>query len=168
MTASTVLPMRTAVNSLLTVPADDRLAAAKRLRRYLLDAFTDRGGDGTVNGLADATGVKRQQMYEWFNATVEPNMGSLEKLARGLKVTRAEIVAAMDGQLPPPDWRRELREALATAISEAAVRGAEAALQRAGIEVPQPRPAGEPAPEPPASPPPAAAGGPTPRRRRPR
>jgi transcriptional regulator with XRE-family HTH domain len=150
MTARTVLPRPTGVNSLLTVPSDDRVAAAKRLRRFLLDLWTERGGDGSVNGLADATGVKRQQMYEWFSASVEPNLGSLEKLSKGLGVTRAEIVAAMDGQLPPPDWRRELREAIAGAISdqveEAGRRGAEAALARAGLRGPAQRPRGGAAP----------------------
>lgn len=129
MTASTVLPKPTHVNTLPTVvdgeaEARDRSAGAKRLRTYLLARFVELGGDGSISGLAEFTGVKRQQLHEWFAANVEPNLGSLDQLAGKLRVTRAEIVAAMDGQLPPPNWRAELDAAMKDFLASAVASGA--------------------------------------------
>lgn len=65
-----------------------------------------------MRGLCGAAGIAPETLYRWFRGETEPDLGSIRQLADALTVTRAEIVAAIDGQLPPPDFRRELGEAM--------------------------------------------------------
>jgi transcriptional regulator with XRE-family HTH domain len=77
---------------------------ARRLRRYLEDLWVE-GGHGTrhgfVTGLARVSGVKRATLTAWFSETrpKEPSLETLGAVAAVLGVTRAELVAAMDGVL---------------------------------------------------------------------
>lgn len=91
--------------------------SGERLRAYVLRQW--KGGRGMV-GLSEASGIARDRLYAWFRGDVEPTLGSLGELAAALNVRRAEVVAAIDGELPPPNWRDDLRAVIAETQKEAA------------------------------------------------
>lgn len=68
-----------------------------RLRTYLLTRTG--GAHGWVNELASKSGVKRQTLSAWMGDRTQPDLASLEAIARVLGVRTFEIVAAMDGDV---------------------------------------------------------------------
>jgi transcriptional regulator with XRE-family HTH domain len=91
-----------------------------RLRAYLLSKTG--GAHGWVNELATASGVKRQTLSGWMGDRTQPDLGSLEAVARVLGVRTFEIVAAMDGDvavsLLDPAVREALRQEIEAALDE--------------------------------------------------
>ncbi len=58
-----------------------------------------------MRGLADQLGTSAETMYEWFRDKRDPSLDHLTRLAaalstKGQKVTRTEILAAMDSETP--------------------------------------------------------------------
>lgn len=113
----------------------------ERLRAYL--AAKMGGRYGWVTKLAREARVKRGTLYSWFEGN-EPSLGALGDVARYLKVTRAEMVAAMDGELAPTAADPALRQAMLEEF-----RGVLAAAQAEGV-LPKPakRQSGQPAEKP--------------------
>lgn len=69
--------------------------------------------DGGLDGLAVRHNLRRQTPYEWASGKSRPNLRTLKPWAEALGVSRAAMVAAMDGDdLPippsPPDWAERL------------------------------------------------------------
>lgn len=77
----------------------------QRLETFVREHWTTKGG---MRGLCSEAGIAPETLYRWFRGETEPDLGSVRQLADALKVTRAEVVAALDGQLPPPNWQTEL------------------------------------------------------------
>lgn len=84
------------------------------------------GSYGWVSKLAAGAHIKRGTLYSWFEGN-EPDLSGLKEVAAYLKVTRAEIVAAMDGDLPPtlvdPALRQAMVEEFRQAIQAAQAEG---------------------------------------------
>lgn len=110
----------TPVNTLVTGMASDAQKRGRRLRQYVLDHWSGARG---VSGIADKSGINRDMLYAWFNGESEPSLDRLTPLAAALEVTRAELVAAIDGQLPPPNWRADLDAAMRDFLSSAIAAG---------------------------------------------
>ena len=72
----------------------------ERLREFLRRATG--GAHGWVSDLARASGLRRGTLYSWFEGRSEPTLETLGELARVTGRSRAEIVAAMDGQPGEP------------------------------------------------------------------
>jgi transcriptional regulator with XRE-family HTH domain len=70
-----------------------------RLREYLRVATG--GQHGWVTALAEAAGVRRATVYAWFEGKSSPSLDSLEGLVSVTGRSRAQIVAAMDGEADP-------------------------------------------------------------------
>lgn len=91
-----------------------------RLRAYLL--LKTGGAHGWVNDLATRSGVKRQTLSGWMGDRTQPDLASLEAIARVLGVRTFEIVAAMDGDvavsLLDPAVRSALRQEIEAALDE--------------------------------------------------
>jgi len=142
------------VNTLVTMPRK-RLpntpeARGARLQAYFIERWLAVDGRRGMLGLAAEAGVNRDTLYGWFGGG-EPSLSALQSLATALQVSRAEIVAAMDGELAPPTIRSaiaaafeqqgtELRTALAQDLSKV-VLTAVAGLQPAGPVAVPPAPA---------------------------
>lgn len=72
-----------------------------RLRRYMLDRYLELGlgpSHGFVTDMAKRTGVQRGTMTGWFSRSSAPRLDALGECAKVLRLTRAELVAAFDGQ----------------------------------------------------------------------
>lgn len=115
----------TLVNTLVTPM---RTKDGQRLEAFVREHWT---GDGGMRGLCAAAGIAPETLYRWFRGETEPDLGSIRQLAAALEVGRAEIVAAIDGQLPPPNWRSDL---------DGAMREFVASLQAAELMPPPPNP----------------------------
>jgi transcriptional regulator with XRE-family HTH domain len=98
----------------------DAQKRGKRLRQFILDRWAGTRG---ISGVADKSGINRDTLYAWFAGQGEPSLDRLEPLAQALGVTRAEIVAAIDGQLPPPNWRADLDGAMREFLASAQAAG---------------------------------------------
>lgn len=94
------------VNTFVPVNTD-----GSRLRAYLSEQMGNRYGWPTR--LAKKSGVKRATLYKWFRDASQPDLASLADIARALNVSRAEIVAAMDGQAPVVRLDERTRELMA-------------------------------------------------------
>lgn len=120
---------------------------ARRLRRFLEDLWVS-GGHGRRHGfvtdLARASGVKRATLTAWFSEThpKEPGLDTLAAVAQVLGVSRAEIVAAMDGtelvgrEAVQQAIRAELQQQAAAARAEGLVRAGPArtpSVRRPGV-----------------------------------
>ena len=111
----TVLPRLTVVNTFVPVDTETPDTAGSRLRQFIDARWSRRHGG--IRGLAKRLGVSPESMYEWFNNEREPNLDQLARLAlvlssaSGSPVSRAEILAAMDGGVPlaPVDAETEAR-----------------------------------------------------------
>ena len=112
-----VLRYPTPVNRLVTVNAEEEAIEAQRrgerLQVFLTARWRELGGKRGISGIAATAGVHRDTLYHWFSGEGEPSLTALRSLADAVKVRRAEIVAAIDGQLPPPDFRSDLQAAMA-------------------------------------------------------
>lgn len=80
---------------------------------------------GMVSELARESGVLRNTITNWFTKSSTPRLDALGDIARVLKVTRAELVAAFDGdELVSADRAREIvREELAAQAQAQPVEG---------------------------------------------
>lgn len=92
----------------------------QRLRAYLGDLYGSRYG--WVSQLARDTQLDRKTLYAWFNGT-PPDLASLGVVASRLGVTRAEIVAAMDGTDFPAALPARLREGMRAFLEAAQAEG---------------------------------------------
>lgn len=81
------------VNSVVTVDTE-----GARLKSYLAQLMGDKYGWPTE--LSKNSGVKRATLYKWFRGASTPDLESLRAIAEQVGVSRAQIVAAMDGQVP--------------------------------------------------------------------
>lgn len=81
------------VNSVVTVSTE-----GARLKAYLAELMGNKYGWPTE--LSKQSGVKRATLYKWFRGASTPDLESLRAIAEKAGVTRAQIVAAMDGQAP--------------------------------------------------------------------
>lgn len=115
MTGETVAYSGVPVNTLCHVKGKGRSSApdsavsqnARKRLRALIDKHYPRSSGG-IRRLCQDTGLTEEVVHSWFRPKGnEPQLGSLAKLAKGLKLTRAEIVAAMDGVSLPPDTTKE-------------------------------------------------------------
>jgi transcriptional regulator with XRE-family HTH domain len=97
-----------------------------RLRLYV-DRFYPRSRGG-IEQLAEDAGLRRATLYAWFSGKASPDLASLTLLARTLGVTRAEIVAVMDGQDLDALRRQQIAEEV-----EAAVRPLRDLMRDAGL-----------------------------------
>lgn len=95
----------------------------RRLRRFIEGRWEEMGHPrhGMVVALAKESGVLRNTMTAWFTKSSTPRLDALAQVAKALKVTRAELVAAMDGyELVSADRARAIvREELAAASDAA-------------------------------------------------
>lgn len=91
----------------------------RRLRRYIEARWEEMGRPrhGMVVALAKESGVLRNTMTTWFTKSSAPRLDALAQVAEVLEVTRAELIAAMDGdELVSVDRARAIvREELAAA-----------------------------------------------------
>lgn len=79
-----------------------------------------------MKGLAATMSVSTESMYAWFRGDVEPQLGSITKIADALGVSRVAVLAAMDGELVEPSeetTRRIAREEARAALQEAIAAG---------------------------------------------
>lgn len=116
----TVLPVAIPVNTLVTGMTNDAQKRGRRLRQFVTDHWS---GSRGISGVADRSGINRDTLYAWFRGEGEPSLDRLEPLAQALGVTRADIVAAIDGQLPPPNWRADLDGAMRDFLASAQAAG---------------------------------------------
>lgn len=103
----------TTVNNLMTV------TSGERLERYISERWGR--SQGGIRALAKELHVAPDRLYAWFNGKAAPDTDQLAELAKHLKVTRLEILAAMDDVSADPS------EAVAQRIAQQVV---EAALER--------------------------------------
>lgn len=100
-----------------------------------LRVFVDARWKGDIKALAAKAGVSRQTLYGWFRGAWRPEFDALRDLANALGVTRAEVVAAMDGDLPPQGLdvraRQAIREEVFAVLAEALAERAPRARRRA-------------------------------------
>jgi transcriptional regulator with XRE-family HTH domain len=66
--------------------------------RALIDARWSRR-QGGIKGLASRLNTSTETMYEWFRNEREPSLYHLARLGEVLRISRYEIVAAMDGDM---------------------------------------------------------------------
>lgn len=125
MTSGNVLRFPGAVNTIRTQMG---AAADGSFEAYIRGRWKAVGGKGGMRGLCAATGITPEALYGWFRGDVEPRLGNLTALAGVLGVSRAEIVAAMDGY----DLEAARREVIAREV-EAAVAPLRALLRDAGL-----------------------------------
>lgn len=102
----------------------DQKERGERLRAYLQDRLS-RAGASSVTNLATIAGARGNTLSEWWTVGKEPDLDSLRRLARALRVPVFELVAAYEGEA---DTLNAAREA---AVEAAAERGAQRALARA-------------------------------------
>jgi transcriptional regulator with XRE-family HTH domain len=102
--------------------------AGERLRSFLEERYLELGlgkRHGFVTGLSKLSGVKRGTLQSWW-AEKNPKMPTLETLApvaAVLRLSRAEIVAALDGdRVVPEDRVREMVRQEMAALEAAARR----------------------------------------------
>ena len=70
--------------------------SGRRLERYIRGRWgRDRGG---ISGLCTTVGVARESMYAWFRGDTDPTLEHLRLIAEALGVSRAQLLAAMDGE----------------------------------------------------------------------
>jgi transcriptional regulator with XRE-family HTH domain len=69
-----------------------------RLKAYLGELMGNKYGWPTQ--LSDQSGVKRATLYKWFRGASTPDLESLRAVAKIVGVSRAQLVAAMDGDAP--------------------------------------------------------------------
>lgn len=88
--------------------------------------------------LAEDAGVRRGTLYPWFNGTAEPDLKSLAALSEALTkkagrmVSRAEILAAIDGFDLEADRRERIAEEVEAAVGPLRQLLRDAGLLRAG------------------------------------
>lgn len=89
--------MRQSVSIPFAAVAAEKITRAegKRLKAFIDQRWTR--ADGGITALAEAAGIRRPTLYAWFRAADAPELASLRAVASALGVTRAELVAAMDG-----------------------------------------------------------------------
>jgi len=92
-----------------------RTTEGRRFERFARDHWT---GEGGMRGLCKEAGITPETLYRWFRGGTDPDLGSVRQLASALKVNRAELVAAIDGQLPPPNFQADLAEAVKVGIAQ--------------------------------------------------
>jgi transcriptional regulator with XRE-family HTH domain len=118
LTDRTVLRPLTLVNSVVTVSTENPDTPGSRLRDYIDARWTRRQG-GKL-GLARKLNVSTETMYAWFRDDGHPpNLDHLARLAEALKVSRSEILAAMDGEAPAVRLDHRFREAIEAAVEAA-------------------------------------------------
>ena len=119
------------------------MTAGKRLERYVRERWGR--SQGGIRALAKELHVAPDRVYAWFNETAAMDTDQLADMARLLKVTRVEILAAMDavaGDLSEASARRIAREEVEAMLSREIAAGRLRVLPggRAGsrrAEVPQ-------------------------------
>jgi transcriptional regulator with XRE-family HTH domain len=90
--------------------------------RVFLDRFYPRR-EGGIEKLAEEAGLRRGTLYPWFNGTAEPDLKSLAALSEALTrkagrpVSRAEILAAIDGFDLEADRRARIAEEVEAAVA---------------------------------------------------
>lgn len=105
--------------------------------QVFLDGFYPRK-EGGIARLADDAGIRRATFYPWFRGEAEPDLKTLNALADALSrkanrpVTRAEIVAAMDGHDLEADRRARIAEEVEEAVAPLRQLMRDAGLLRAG------------------------------------
>lgn len=67
----------------------------RRLRKLM---ERQRRDGETWSDVAQRLGVQKAAMYQWWRGKAEVSPGSLEKMAAAFGMTRAAIVAEMDGE----------------------------------------------------------------------
>lgn len=126
LTGTNVRPRLTLVNTLVRVPAaTDVNEPGRRLEGYVKEHWTRR--DGGIRKLAARMGTSAETLYAWFRGETEPNLAHLRSLAELLEVSRADLVAVMDGETPAGAVEERLR----------ALEAAVALLARSAAEAPQ-------------------------------
>lgn len=91
---------------------------------------------GGILGLAREIQSTSETIYSWFRGDNEPNMGHLAGLAKALGVSRAELVAALDGDpypAPPVDSVEARLRALEAAVALLGLEGAAALQARSAL-----------------------------------
>lgn len=93
----------TGVNTFVPMNAEKADTPGSRLRAYIERRWSRRLGG--MRGLAERMGTSAETLYQWFSDKREPNLDHLARLAEvlsdeGPTVTRAELVAVMDGGAP--------------------------------------------------------------------
>jgi transcriptional regulator with XRE-family HTH domain len=86
-------------------------SSGHRLRSFIEARWMELGHPryGMVTDLAKESGVLRNTMTAWFTRSSVPRLDALAAVAQVLQVTRAELVAAMDGdELLSADRAREI------------------------------------------------------------
>lgn len=101
----------------------EAIQRGQRLQVFVIGRWKTIGGKRGVTGIAQAAGINRDTLYHWFGGEGEPSLTAVSALAQALRVSRAEIVAAIDGQLPPPDWRQDLEVAMQDFLRSAQAAG---------------------------------------------
>ena len=101
--------------------------AGKRFETYVRARWREVGSRG-MRGLCREAGITPEQLYVWFRGEGEPRLDTLGELARALRVTRADLVAALDGY----DLQAAIRQEIAREV-EAAVRPLRDLLLEAGL-----------------------------------
>lgn len=120
-TGRTVLPRVMHVNTFVPVSTEPHDTPGTRLRAFIDRRWSRRNGG--ILGLAKKLHTSTETIYEWFRDEREPSLDHLTRLAEALSessgrpVSRAEIVAVMDGSvsLVPLD---EATEALMRRVAE--------------------------------------------------
>ena len=70
-----------------------------------------------MRSFAKAIGTTAETLYSWFRGEAEPNLGYIREMAKVLGVRRSEIVAALDGEVPPVPMGEELADAIAREVA---------------------------------------------------
>lgn len=110
LTRETVRNTVTVVNTLVTdmprVPEHTARREAGRRLKATLDELYPRGRGG-LRKLADEAKVGPETLYRWFRGDSEPDLGTLRRVAAACKVSRTDLVAAMDDdRAEPPSWQQ--------------------------------------------------------------
>jgi transcriptional regulator with XRE-family HTH domain len=96
-------------------------AEGARLRVFLDEFYPRR--EGGMEQLAIDAGLRRGTLYPWFNGKADPDLKSLGALATALtkkagrRVTRAEVIAAIDGYDLEADRRARIAEEVEAAVA---------------------------------------------------
>lgn len=99
--------------------SEGRSEAGARLKTFVLERWTrDQGG---IRKLAMEMGVAADTIYSWFRGEHPPDAFDLAELARLLKVSRWQILAAMDGEEFVVDLRSQEAQGLLREVVDAAL-----------------------------------------------